>query len=72
MSLVNDCCRDRYNPDADTGDEYTCICGNQFIYTGDAWRNVLDLGTRKTEKYRRIKLMDQTARRIASDAGIEF
>lgn len=72
MSFVNDCCRDRYTKDADTGDEYTCVCGNQFIYTGDAWRNVLDLGSRKTEKYRRIKIANQAALRIASDAGTPF
>ena len=71
MSFINDCCRTHFIP-ADTGEEFTCDCGNHFIYDGDRWQNVLGIGSRKTEKYRRIRMTNNHIRKLAEDQGLNF
>lgn len=62
MAFYNDCCRATFQAaaqykDPETGEELTCgICVQHFIYDGSRWRNDLEIGTRKIEKYRRIKM----------------
>ena len=72
MSFINDCCRERFNPEAETGDEFTCVCKNQFIHDGEKWRNVLDIGSRKTDKFRRIRTTNHNLRRLAASDETRF
>lgn len=57
MSFKNDCCYGYLFPldVTQTGTEVACECGNVFISTGDAWRNVLELGARKADRFRQLR-----------------
>ena len=64
MSFVNDCCREqRVGLDPSTGERATCeTCGNEFIYTGERWANVLDIGRAKVDKLERIARVNSFVR----------
>lgn len=65
MGMKNMCCFGLLLPltEATTGEEITCTCGNEFIHTGEAWRNVLNLGRAKVEKYRRVRRVNLLVQR---------
>ena len=60
MSFKNDCCFTYLATldETETGTETACVCGNVFISTGDAWRNILELGNRKAEKFRHLRKLN--------------
>lgn len=65
MAFYNKCCRENLDgiADATSGERHECaICGNDFIYDGERWRNVLELGMRKVEKLTTIRRIHQLTR----------